>query len=329
MRYAHGANFGHGFVKYSIIDPTGQSLPPLVFPALLAPASAHVPGTLHATPGVMVGEQDYWVGETALLSPHPRTSLGQQRLRDPHFIPALVRHALHQLAAHGAAEGVCVTGLPATWTRDPTHAHALGARLRAATSLFTEILVIPEPLGVLYALLLDEHGHVCGDEALVHGTVGVIDLGHHTLDLSVITALRPHADQLVTIPLGTAHALDLIRTHLSTVFERDLSLHATDYAVRTGRVTIAGHARPLPDGWEHPLHTYGETLATRLHETWGTGRQLDAILIGGGGAELAPLTHAIQHRFPHAQVVPDPQLAVARGYARLARRLVCQQEEGV
>ncbi|NJL06440.1 MAG: ParM/StbA family protein [Chloroflexaceae bacterium] len=328
MSYAHGANFGHGFVKYSIIDPVGQSLTPLVFPALLAPASAHVMGTLQATPTVMVGETAYWVGETALLSPHPLSSLGQQRLRDPHFIPALVRHALHHLQAHRVGAGVCVTGLPATWTRDATHAHMLGARIRAATNLFSDILVIPEPLGVLYALLLDENGQVCGDDALVHGSVGVIDLGHHTLDLSIITALRPHADQLTTITLGTAHVLDLIRTRLSTVFERDLSLHDTDQAVRTGSLVIAGHPCPLPDEWDQPLYNYGVTLATRLHETWGTGQQLDAILLGGGGAALAPLTDAIQQRFPHAQVVPDPQLAVARGYARLARRLVRQQEDG-
>ena len=47
---------------------------------------------------------------------------------------------------------------------------------------------------------------------------------------------------------------------------------------------------------------------------------LDTILIGGGGAELAPLVEAIQRRFVHAWPVERPQLAIARGYARLARR---------
>ena len=64
----------------------------------------------------------------------------------------------------------------------------------------------------------------------------------------------------------------------------------------------------------------GQAVRDRLIDAWGRGRELEAILLGGGGAELPQITDAIRESFPHAVVVDEPQTAIARGYARLARR---------
>ena len=61
-----------------------------------------------------------------------------------------------------------------------------------------------------------------------------------------------------------------------------------------------------------------------LEEAWGSGRQFDAILVGGGGAEVPALAEAIQGHFKHARVLPDGQIAVALGDARLGRLLAQQ-----
>ncbi len=82
---------------------------------------------------------------------------------------------------------------------------------------------------------------------------------------------------------------------------------------------MAGSEETLPVGCEALLHENGRRIATRLGEAWGKGNQFNAILIGGGGAELPALVEAIQATFKHARVVPYAQLAVALGYARLAR----------
>jgi transposase len=63
----------------------------------------------------------------------------------------------------------------------------------------------------------------------------------------------------------------------------------------------------------------GRDIVARLIERWGKGNHLDAVLVGGGGAALHQITNVIQERFPQARIVNDPQMAVARGYARLAR----------
>lgn len=322
MSAGHGPNIGHGFVKYVVIDQAGAELPPVVFPAVTARAGRQVSGALVRVESVDAAGERWWVGDDALLSPSPLTILAQERLSDPAFLPALLRGALQRLGPlNGSAGGTCVTGLPATWAADPAKARQLGDRFRAATSQYGGIKVIAEPLGLVYSALLDNHGEVAGDAALSEGTIAVVDLGHHTVDTAIIRRLAPAPSGLNTFTLGTSRPLREIRARLSASFERELSLYETDLAVRAGALAIGGRERPLPGGWDQPLRENGATIAARLVEEWGSGAQLDAILLGGGGAEEPRVVAAIQARFPHAITVHAPQTAIARGYARLARRL--------
>jgi len=322
----HVPNIGHGYVKYVIIDRDGLEREPVIFPAMVGRAASTVAGAIARAETVEHGDTAWWVGEDALLAPSPLTILAQERLADPAFIPVLVRGAVQRLGGtNGGVPGYCVTGLPATWASDVEKAKLLGEHLRAAHGSYTGIRVIPEPLGLVYAAALDNHGQIVGDPALLNGQVAVIDLGHHTVDVAVLRKLVPIPTNLDTYALGTARPLQLIRAHLSATFERELTLYETDQAMRAGEVTIAAQPRQLPAGWDRPLLENGEAIAARLVEAWGSGGQFDAVLIGGGGAELTQIVSAIQRRFGHAQVVPQSQTAIARGYARLARRLASQR----
>lgn len=327
MTAGHGPNLGHGYVKYVAIDEQGRELPAVIFPAVTARAGRRVSGALVQVKAFDVGGERWWVGADALLSPNPLTILAQDRLTDPAFIPALLRSAISRLisgtdpARCGTTGGYCVTGLPATWAADQAKARQLGDRLRAGTTQFSGIRVIAELLGLVYSALLDNNGAIAGDTVLSDGTIAVVDLGHHTVDTAIIRQLAPLPSGLNTFTLGTARPLREIRARLSATFERELTLYETDLAVRGGGLTIAGQVRPLPAHWDRPLHENGAAVAARLVEEWGGGAQFDAILLGGGGAEEPRLVSAIQARFPHAVVVEQPQIAIARGYARLARRL--------
>lgn len=323
MTAGHGVNVGHGYLKYLIIDERGDELPPQLFPAMIARAGRTVQGALHQVETVDAGGGQWWIGDDALRSDTPVTLLAQDRLTDPVFIPALLRGALKRFGdLNGAASGICVTGLPATWALDKSKAQALGARLRdAAGGAYTRIKVIPEPLGAIYALLLDTDGQIDGDATLQHGRIGIIDLGHYTVDLAIVDRLVPVASSLQTFALGSAEPLGKIRALLSAAYERELSLYDTDQAIRAGSIRVAGQARDLPPGWDRPLIDTGQAIVARLSEAWKAGGDLDLILLAGGGAELEPVTTAICRRFPHAEVIADPQLAIASGYARLARKL--------
>jgi molecular chaperone DnaK (HSP70) len=216
---------------------------------------------------------------------------------------------------------VCVTGLPATWSTDKELAGALVHRLKEAAPLGS-VRVIAEPLGMLYATVLDDNGEIVGAPELQQGRVAVVDVGHYTVDVAVMDRLIPAPASLVTYQLGTARPLQAIQQRLSAAFEVELPLYRVDQAVRSGMIRMAGRDEPLPHGWDMPFHENGQEIASRLVEAWGgSGRQFDAVLIGGGGAEIPTLVAALQARFKQARPVPDGQLAIALGYARLARRL--------
>jgi hypothetical protein len=70
------------------------------------------------------------------------------------------------LLGHPELGGYCVTGLPASWAHDLDEAHLLGARLRAGYPYYSGIRVIVEPLGLIYALTLDNDGEIVGDAKL-------------------------------------------------------------------------------------------------------------------------------------------------------------------
>ena len=132
----------------------------------------------------------------------------------------------------------------------------------------------------------------------------------------------PQVDTLATYELGTARPLQVIQQRLQVAFNVQLSPYRVDQAIRAGRLTVGSIDAPLPQGWDKPLRENARNIVTKLVESWGSGRQFDAIVIGGGGAEVPIIAQAIQERFPsNAQVVPEGQMAVALGYARLGRLL--------
>ncbi len=321
-----GINPGHGFVKIVVLAD-GYARQIIVIPSIVAPAHKQLVGALRKIEAVDVAGGSWWVGEDAMLSNHVRTVLKQDRMFDSSFIPALVKGALSRVQGNGIpaeeliASAKVVTGLPATWSTDSELCRALIQRLKTATgNLNLRARVIAEPLAIVYAKLLDDAGEVVGDPVLQGGKVAVIDLGHHTVDVGVIDAMRPQPQTLATFQLGTAKPLAAIKQRLAARFEIDFPLHAVDLAVRTGTIKVAGKTTNLLAGWDQPLRENGATIAVQLGELWGNGAQFDAILIGGGGSAVPAITSAILNQFAQAEIVPEGQITVALGYARLARR---------
>ena len=145
------------------------------------------------------------------------------------------------------------------------------------------------------------------------------------LDIAVMQRMVPEPDSLATYQLGTARPLHSLQQRLAAKYDlRELSLHAVDDAVRTGTLRVGAVREALADGWDAPLVENARSIVKSLQEAWGSGRQFDAILVGGGGAQVPALTAAIQTHFPHAQVLAEGQMAVALGYARLGRLLAQQ-----
>ena len=320
----HGPNIGHTWTKYVIIGADGRELAPVCFPSVIASAGRQVAGALVNAPvATVAGQGRYWTGLDAQLSGNQITIMSQARLSDPRYLPALFAGALGRMGyLNGNARGVFVSGLPANQALDATLCQALAARLRsaAAAEQIARLKVIGEPLGLAYSYLLDHDGQLVRPE-LASARLGIVDLGGRTVDLAEILRLALVDQSYRTFDLGAARPLGELATQLSARADRDLTVLDADLALRDRGLKIGKTVSPLPRGWDRPFIANGEAVVRRIDATWGRGTQFDAILVGGGGAELDPVASQITKAYPHAIVVDRPQLAIAVGYAKLARRI--------
>lgn len=331
---AHGLNIGHGYTKYVVIDEQGNVLPPLVFPSQVAAAENASAGAILTAQTVEVGGAAWWTGEDAGRLGSPIVKLGHDRLTDPIYIPALALAAHDRMGLNGQGQGgYCVTGLPGSWAEDQDMCRTLYDQVKKALpGYFGKVLVIAEQEALCYARMLDNNGQIVGDSRYADGRGLSIDLGHHTDDAGKLDRARRVKGSFNTYRTGTARALGQVKNLLMARFDRDFSLHDADMAVRNRAVTLGGgRTADLPRDWDRFFIDNATDLVNALGLDYGNGGDLDYALLGGGGALNEFKVDAITKAYPFAEVVSDPdiggdpQLAIALGYARVARLRMAQQ----
>lgn len=71
-------------------------------------------------------------------------------------------------------------------------------------------------------------------------------------------------------------------------------MYEVDQAIRTKHVRMYGDALRLPDGRDRSLISQAIAMAAWIGEAWRGGAKLDAIVLGGGGAELEIVAEPIR-----------------------------------
>ncbi|KPL90005.1 ParM/StbA family protein [Herpetosiphon geysericola] len=315
---AIGINPGFGNTKIVVNNGAGDEKS-IVFPSIVAKAQRQVPGALEQIQTIQIKDESFWVGEDALIG-SPRSEINKARLKDDYFIPALVRAGLEWLEVP-REPSVAVSGLPASWADELDTATRLGELLRiAAAHTFSgsKIRIVSEPLGVLYSQVLDARGARVRPE-LAKSRVLIVDIGHYTVNAVVVNNLRPEPAMSFSLDLGTSTVLARIGQLLFASYEMDLTLFQIDQAVRNKGLLVSGEFLPLPPKAELVLADAGMKIVAKLTELLRGGGAIEKVLIGGGGAEMESLAQPIVDKYRQAIVVPNPQLSVATGFARLAR----------
>lgn len=306
-----GLNIGNSHVKAVIIDDKGRErvLPP--FPSQIAAATSSSHGIARVETTTYEGKP-YWIGVDAELG-NPWTIYDQARLDNPLFIPILSRAAVERLACTESI--VTFSCLPATWMAKTKE---LIERIKEGASNIASGGILSEPVAAAYSVLLDANGNKTSDQVL-NGDIGIVDIGGGTVDCCVLHGMKDVHGSARTIRKGLVTALTSIQSLIAGQYNRELSLFATDTAVRDRAVNVAGRRTELPNGWDDTMLSLADSIVTFLDSQWGSGNQLDKILIAGGGGNEPLITDAIQRKYRHAEVLPDPQMAIARGCARRAR----------
>jgi hypothetical protein len=171
----------------------------LTFPSLVGPAVAvkYRNGLIEEGVGleIRVRQRAWFVGEQARLQ-SPFTLSPRTRERDPELLLLLTYATLYSL---GILEGRVrlVTGLPVAWYSDRTvltealrGAHAVEINDSLTRVEIEEILVVPQPFGSLFRVLLSPTGAMTDEEQLRWERIAVIDVGMHTTDYAFIDNLR-------------------------------------------------------------------------------------------------------------------------------------------
>lgn len=324
---------GYGNTKYVCAHSEGGEIACRLFPSLVSRGGGHdlSDGVIakRDTVIVAVDGNHYEVGpdvELALRT-HSARVLHRDFIDTPEYL-ALLRGALAYMRVSHIH--LLVVGLPVSWL--VTRQSELKARLSGNHPVadghgvkVEKVLVLAQPLGgfVYHALSAGLYGRLRDTRNLV------IDPGFFTVDWVLAEGIRPIPQRCGSFPGGISAILAKLADSLGK--EQGLELDdplALDRALRTGRFSLYGREIPVA------RHLAGARLvadeaANAVANSVGDGRDIDAIVLVGGGAEF--FRPALGRRFPRhlVHVVPDPVFANVRGFQLAGEELMRRKREEV
>ncbi|MBI4828661.1 MAG: ParM/StbA family protein [Nitrospinae bacterium] len=303
-----GVDVGYGHTK--IVRACGRE----IIRSIAGPMDGRMTATgLKSTVDVVELAGEKWlVGDCALIhSPRPGVIRDRDWL-DSQVWRALMTRALRGMNREGGA--VIVTGLPVTfYQRDRVK---MTAAVRAAWggsdgSLIVKI--IPQPLGSVFAAMLDDKGRVARPE-IAKARIGVLDVGHYTTDLFTVAGLEPVERQMETLPGGVASAHDHIARDIedSTGWRPDAA--QVDQAARTGAIRVAGQSMDISQIAARRFAELAAEIEAQVRTVWKSGADLDLVILTGGGA--AALKGYLK-LYRHAVAVANAEFSNAEGFYKL------------
>lgn len=322
---------GYGNTKYTLSHSREGEIPCGVFASIVAPAVAGdlSDGALarRNTATVRVNGCDYEVGPDAELvtGAHAARVLHGEFLGTSEYL-ALLRGALHYMEVERI--DLLVVGLPVSYLADKAAAlrvlaegtHALSPKQSVQVA---KALVLAQPLGGLayHAMTRGLYGRFLQTRNLI------VDPGYYTVDWLTTKGLQPLPKRCGSFAGGMhAVARAVARTVASEERIPPDELPALDAALRDGYLTLFGRRTPLQPRHLEAARGVTEEAAHAIANSVGTGRDIEAILLVGGGADL--YREALARRYPkHAvHIVPEPVLANVRGFQLIGEEVARRRQ---
>jgi plasmid segregation protein ParM len=321
---------GYGNTKYVCTRPKGGEIACRLFPSLVSLSFGHdLSDGVIAKRDTVVVEVDgnpYEVGPDVELALRTHTArvLHRDFVGTPEYL-ALLRGALSYMQV--SRIDLLVVGLPVSWLN--TKSSELKARLtgdhpmrEGSVVKVEKVLVLAQPLGgfIDHALSSGMYGQLRETRNLV------IDPGFFTVDWILAKGIQPISERCGSFPGGTSAVLRKLAESIGK--EQQLELDdplVLDRALRTGRLTLYGRELPVARHLA-AARLVADEAATAVANSVGDGRDIDAIVLVGGGAEF--FRPALGRRFPRhlVYVVPDPVFANVRGFQRAGGELIRRRQ---
>jgi plasmid segregation protein ParM len=201
--------------------------------------------------------------------------------------------------------------------------------LNGRTKMFnvTHVIVLPQPLGTIFNLYLNDEGMVVNRQLEDH-YVGIIDIGSGTTDLDGVKELKRQLDDTATIPFGMfdaykkiAHYINRINPHANAT-PQSVEQHLLNPEIDINTYKISNRAKPvdITNCRIEVFRKLAEDILNHIQQMWPNRSKFDDIYVTGGGA--VPLAKYLQEWERDIQFLDDSQQVNALGFYRYGLSLL-------
>jgi plasmid segregation protein ParM len=189
---------------------------------------------------------------------------------------------------------------------------AVAATDATPTAQIVDHRVYAEGVGAWIDAVIDNDGK--GNRDLLNQHVGIIDIGGRTTDIVVMLPNRiVDFKRSGSAEIGVSNVIEAVAEAALAKFGTAVPHYMIEQALRTGKVTLWSRPEDISDLIRAAVASAMDRLAREVSKRLGSGIDLDRVLLVGGGAHV--FVDAAKF-FPHLQVVPNPEFANARGFAK-------------
>jgi hypothetical protein len=178
-----------------------------------------------------------------------------------------------------------------------------------------QVIVMPQPYGVIFSQQFTEAGDF--NRGYTYKRTGVIDVGFYTVDLVVDDENEYIDAESGSIEGGVYTAFEKMALILEKQDRQKPPYRTVEQVLRSGvrreRNTLVSYEDKVLECLA-PLRSSTKNFAVRK---WQAGVDLDVIYVAGGGGEW--VLEEVQTAFPQAILLPEPALAIARGFRNYAK----------
>lgn len=326
-----GLDIGYGVVK-AVTDAQVVTFPSVMGHAREIKFQSDEIAQRHPGDQISDDEGAWFVGDLALTQLPPgqllrlRGRTANEATMGNAFRLRLAKVALGKLLAGTNGRDVVhlriATGLPTDHMRDAPELKAalLGQHLirtdcAEVIANVTEVMVMPQPYGTIYAATLTEKGDINRQHAFRR--TGVCDVGTYTVDLALDDEGEFVDAESGSVESGVFTAQERIAAMLERDYREKIAFKIVEEVLRTGIFFANGQPVDYSDAVEEALAPLRSATLNLMSEKWQRGTTIDVIYLSGGGADL--VAEVVAEAYPQVLRVRDAQLANARGYLQYAR----------
>ena len=223
---------------------------------------------------------------------------------------------------HGDAVHLRIaTGLPVSHMADSAQfkaallgQHVVRTDTTDLVANVSEVMVMPQPYGTIYAQTLTETGDVRTEHTYMR--TGVVDVGTYTIDLALDDDGEFVDAESGSVEGGVSSVLERLATRLEEEHRQKIPPHLVEQVLRTGQFRAKGETLDYRAAVQEALEPLRSATLNLIGEKWKAGTTLDVIYLSGGGAEL--VYDSVAALYGQTRLAPDAQLANARGYLHYA-----------